>query len=937
MNIIINNKNGSTLQTANKYCKEDITVAIQAENLDITPSSTSQTFDGIYGEVVVNGDENLVAENIKSGTTIFGIEGDLEVLDTSDATANNNKILSGYTAYVNGEKIEGNITNNGSLYYTPSTVDQEIPEGYTLGGKVYGETNLLPQNIKKDIEIFGITGTADITDLSQVTAQDTDILEGKIAYNEEGEIVGTIPVQDNYTATLQLNDDTITELNSYIGTLTTPSTLNIIEKASPWNIVESKAFGGGRVAAVTGSLTTQIGGRILAFIMARASITLSDPEWEQIYTAKLVTSEGWPQDFYIYTKLASDTTDTLVVTGSYTERITLSMISFDTAIDPSIVWEGSTDSYVYSMPIDFELLPNDFAVTQGFWAPENASSYNYGAQISGVSHTKHMTSGDDGRLGVFQINEKSSNASFSYTTACPGTGCVLRFNKAFSANNIRKGVTIAGIEGTYTSDATATSADIVKGKTAYINGLKVTGTIEDVTLTDLNITPGINPLIFKSPTYGYNIVKVNPISIATNQKYLADTIIDTAMNPISISDTEPDIKTHFWVKVSRNMFDKSKGIVNHYFLSSDGTVQPDEYLWYQEEYISVDPLSTYTISSAENEHFRIVEYDRNKEFILRQLFSPAGTETEPYHFTFTTSDSTHFLRISENISSIDSIQLEPGKVVNEYTAYTEPELYVLNSEGVYEPYLTSSELPQVLGAPSNLYIHDTYLNWSTVENAALYAIYDNNLIIAGTTQLSYDLKDLGKGEHVVSVQAINPSQDYVDSELNSTNYAILEYDGTVDLADSTVTWEDGTLIRGVSSLEEINLEIGYSTSGNIDASWNIINNVTGRCASITNVMYGNFDGRKVTLINKTLSTGETIYYNVWYGYAVDSVITGSQVMSSDVEFHSAKWLTEDIVLPTDTENLYPRVLFVAFKKGDGTSDFTIEEVAEVKQALLISD
>lgn len=49
------------------------------------------------------------------------------------------------------------------------------------------------------------------------------------------------------------------------------------------------------------------------------------------------------------------------------------------------------------------------------------------------------------------------------------------------ASNIKAGVSILGINGTYTSDATATASDIVSGKTAYINGAKVTGTHTEFT------------------------------------------------------------------------------------------------------------------------------------------------------------------------------------------------------------------------------------------------------------------------------------------------------------------------------------------------------------------------------------------------------------------------------------------------------------------------
>lgn len=54
-----------------------------------------------------NSDSKLIAGYIKKGVTIGGIEGTLEILDTSDATATKSDILSGKTAYVNGNKVTG--------------------------------------------------------------------------------------------------------------------------------------------------------------------------------------------------------------------------------------------------------------------------------------------------------------------------------------------------------------------------------------------------------------------------------------------------------------------------------------------------------------------------------------------------------------------------------------------------------------------------------------------------------------------------------------------------------------------------------------------------------------------------------------------------------------------------------------------------------------
>lgn len=94
----------------------------------------------------LKGDSNLKAENIKSGVTIFGISGSYTAstgLDTSDATASAADILSNKTAYVNGSKITGTMTNNGQ---TGGTITSQggtytIPAGYTTGGTVTANIN----------------------------------------------------------------------------------------------------------------------------------------------------------------------------------------------------------------------------------------------------------------------------------------------------------------------------------------------------------------------------------------------------------------------------------------------------------------------------------------------------------------------------------------------------------------------------------------------------------------------------------------------------------------------------------------------------------------------------------------------------------------------------------------------------------------------------
>lgn len=101
-----------------------------------TPGTSDQTIaSGKYltGVQTIEGDSNLVASNIKSGVSIFGVAGSYagastEGLDTSDATATANDMAEGVTAYVNGEKVTG-------------TLAEGMP-GFTVGSPLFTQTEL---------------------------------------------------------------------------------------------------------------------------------------------------------------------------------------------------------------------------------------------------------------------------------------------------------------------------------------------------------------------------------------------------------------------------------------------------------------------------------------------------------------------------------------------------------------------------------------------------------------------------------------------------------------------------------------------------------------------------------------------------------------------------------------------------------------------------
>lgn len=153
----------------------------------ITPTTQEQTKEqGYYNSLKVSAvtsdiDSNIIAENIKSGVTILGVEGTLETLDTSDATAQASDIVEGKTAYVNGEKITGNIFDSRGHLIKPFDNVVQVIDSVHITGKMLADPTvvdgttqciidiensvmanaigLTADKIKKGETILGITGT----------------------------------------------------------------------------------------------------------------------------------------------------------------------------------------------------------------------------------------------------------------------------------------------------------------------------------------------------------------------------------------------------------------------------------------------------------------------------------------------------------------------------------------------------------------------------------------------------------------------------------------------------------------------------------------------------------------------------------------------------------------------------------------------------------
>ena len=122
--------------------------------------------------VTVNDLAYGVTAHDKSGAVITG-ENTYDA-DTSDGTASASEILATKTAYVNGSKVTGNMTNNGSVTGTITTKAGQytIPQGFHDGSGKVGistteQNKIIATNIRSGVTILGVegsmTGTEDVS------------------------------------------------------------------------------------------------------------------------------------------------------------------------------------------------------------------------------------------------------------------------------------------------------------------------------------------------------------------------------------------------------------------------------------------------------------------------------------------------------------------------------------------------------------------------------------------------------------------------------------------------------------------------------------------------------------------------------------------------------------------------------------------------------
>lgn len=181
----------------------------------------------------------------------------------------NSDLLTGNTMYdIAHQIVAGTMANNGDVVITPTTQEQTKEQGYYNSLKVSAVTsdidsNIVPENIKKDVSILGVNGTLETgTDTSDATATSNDIVSSKTAYVNGEKVTGNIPKHSAFGATGQIQNgynDSILIANSY--QLTEPVyisdsfsiELNVSQIAEFVGLTPDKIKAGETILGITGT------------------------------------------------------------------------------------------------------------------------------------------------------------------------------------------------------------------------------------------------------------------------------------------------------------------------------------------------------------------------------------------------------------------------------------------------------------------------------------------------------------------------------------------------------------------------------------------------------------------------------------------------------------------------------------------------------------
>jgi hypothetical protein len=235
-----------------------------------TPGTSDQSIaSGQYlnGTQTIKGDSNLTAGNIRNGVRIFNVTGSYAGssssggTNTSDATATAKDIAKGKTAYVQGKKVTGKLTEylagETLSYYTSG--DEEITikrdsdsDNISIKIHCFDDDKIMRHNsyikLGADAILFGDATAADVAkgktftskaglkltgtntndaDTGDATATAADIAKGKTAYVQGVKVTGTATSSSGGSGNNNVEAYAITSTNPSVSFKRTDGTIKI--------------------------------------------------------------------------------------------------------------------------------------------------------------------------------------------------------------------------------------------------------------------------------------------------------------------------------------------------------------------------------------------------------------------------------------------------------------------------------------------------------------------------------------------------------------------------------------------------------------------------------------------------------------------------------------------------------------------------------------
>lgn len=252
-----------------------VDVKLEQEELIVNPSTEEQTFTSEdkyhgYSPIIVKPvtfeiDSNIKPINIRKDTTILGITGTLEELlgEIREETLIKETLFTPSEGYngITQIKVSPTLLN---LEINPSVQIQNylVPDEYTGYGELIInpvtssiDSNILAENIKKDVTILGVKGTCVETLTTDIAITENGIYEPETPYTGFDKVTVDINTVNNTTLSItpQITTQEFAPEEPYTGFETV--SVKAVTSDIDANIIPTNIKSGIEILGVTGSVT----------------------------------------------------------------------------------------------------------------------------------------------------------------------------------------------------------------------------------------------------------------------------------------------------------------------------------------------------------------------------------------------------------------------------------------------------------------------------------------------------------------------------------------------------------------------------------------------------------------------------------------------------------------------------------------------------------